>query len=216
MSSEKFSLRWNDFQENVAPSFGLLRQEEDLFDVTLVSEDEIQIPAHKLVLSASSSFFKSIFRKNGHSHPLLYLGGVNCRKLQFILDYIYHGEVQLYQEELDGFIEAAQKLRIEGLRKDQENLATKEEEANMKTINENTFIDSYDDFKSDIVEVEEKFKTQRTRQTSLTLAKTEGSVSVDMSQLAQKIEEMTGKIDGVYTCRNWENCKRQNPADEAH
>ena len=91
MNSEKFSLKWNDFQKNVSQSFGLLRQEEDLFDVTLVSEDEIQIPAHKLVLSASSSFFKSILRKNAHSHPLLYLGGVNSRKLHFILDYIYHG-----------------------------------------------------------------------------------------------------------------------------
>ena len=47
MHSEKFSLKWNDFQKNVSQSFGLLRQEEDLFDVTLVSDDEMQIPAHR-------------------------------------------------------------------------------------------------------------------------------------------------------------------------
>ena len=201
MSSEKFALRWNDFQENVSQSFGLLRQEEDLFDVTLVSEDEIQIPAHKLVLSASSSFFKSILRKNAHSHPLLYLGGVNSRKLNFILDYIYHGEVQLYQEELDGFIDAAQKLRIEGLRKEQGDVASREEDINVNA--KNRFTDSYDDFKSDIIEEDEKFETRKRKPTSRTLVQTGESVgAVSMNELDQKIEEMTGKIGGVYTCRS--------------
>ena len=202
MNSEKFSLRWNDFQENVSQSFGLLRQEEDLFDVTLVSEDEIQIPAHKLVLSASSSFFKSILRKNAHSHPLLYLGGVNSRKLNFILDYIYHGEVQLYQEELDGFIDAAQKLRIEGLRKEQGNVTPKEEDFNIKAKKPNNFsTDSYDDFKSDVVEEVENCQTQKRKATSRILVQT-GDTVVNMAELEQKIEEMTGKIEGVYTCRN--------------
>ena len=72
---EKFSLKWNDFQTNVSDSFNLLRTEQELFDVTLVSDDEVQISAHKLVLAASSSFFKSIFTKNPHSEPMIYLGG---------------------------------------------------------------------------------------------------------------------------------------------
>ena len=32
-----------------------------------------------------------------------------------ILDYIYHGEVNLFQEQLDSFLESAQKLEVEGL-----------------------------------------------------------------------------------------------------
>ncbi len=71
--SEKFSLQWNDFQAVVSQSFSALRQEKDFFDVTLVSDDEVQISAHKLVLSACSAFFKSILKRNSHSHPLLYL-----------------------------------------------------------------------------------------------------------------------------------------------
>ena len=202
MNSEKFSLRWNDFQENVSQSFGLLRKEEDLFDVTLVSEDEIQIPAHKLVLSASSSFFKSFFRKNAHSHPLLYLGGVNSRKLNFILDYIYHGEVQVYQEDLDGFIEAAQKLRIEGLRKDQENMDPNVGDFKIKAGYENSIYDESSDesyFDGD----EENLKNSKTPERNLsgrTMIPTGGSSSTP--ELAQKIEELTMKIDGVYTCRN--------------
>ena len=35
--------------------------------------------------------------------------------LKFILDYIYHGEVSIFQEQLDSFLEIAQKLEVEGL-----------------------------------------------------------------------------------------------------
>ena len=74
---EKFSLKWNDFQSSASQAFQLLRKEEDFFDVTLVCDDEVHLPAHKLVLSASSNFFKSMLRKNSHSHPMIYLSGIN-------------------------------------------------------------------------------------------------------------------------------------------
>ena len=45
--SEKFSLKWNDFHSNVSKSFELLRNEEYLQDVTLVSDDGHHISAHK-------------------------------------------------------------------------------------------------------------------------------------------------------------------------
>ena len=115
MMSEKFSLRWNDFQSVVSHSFSLLREEADLSDVTLLSEDQTQLAAHRVVLSASSEFFRNIFRSNKHSHPLLYLGGVKTHNLQFILDYIYHGEVLICQDQLNEFLESAQKLNIKGL-----------------------------------------------------------------------------------------------------
>ena len=124
--SEKFSLKWNDFQTTVSNSFGILRQEKDFLDVTLVSDDETQISAHKLVLSACSGFFKSILRNNSHSHPLLYLSGIHSTNLSLVLDYIYQGEVQIYQEHLDSFLEVAQKLKIEGLLRNTSNVKYEE------------------------------------------------------------------------------------------
>ena len=113
--SERFSLKWSDFQSVVSQSFSVLRQEADFYDVTLVIDDHTQISAHKLVLSASSDLFKSILRKNHLSHPLLYLSGVDSTSLGFVLDYIYQGEVEIYQNELDNFLEVAQKMKIDGL-----------------------------------------------------------------------------------------------------
>ena len=93
--SEKFSLKWNDFQTNVTKSFSKLRKEEDFYDVTLVSDDQKQISAHKLVLSSCSEYFKNILKHNKHQHPLLCLEGIDSQELNNVLDYIYYGEVQV-------------------------------------------------------------------------------------------------------------------------
>ena len=112
---EKFCLKWNDFQTNVTSTFSRLRREEDFFDVTLVSNDQQHISAHKLVLSASSQLFKNILKKTSHSNPLIYLNGFTSKELNFVMDYIYQGEVQIFQDDLDDFLNVAQKLKIEGL-----------------------------------------------------------------------------------------------------
>jgi len=114
--SEKFCLKWNDFHSNVSNSFGLLRNEEYLYDVTLVTNDSKQVSAHKLVLSACSEYFKNLFKNNSkHQHPLLLLDGISSMDLTNVLDYIYNGEVQIYQDYLDKFLVLAQKLKLEGL-----------------------------------------------------------------------------------------------------
>ena len=74
--SEKFCLKWNDFQSNVTKSFEAFRNDEHLHDVTLVSDDQNQATAHKIVLSASSEYFNNIFKKNKISNPFLCLEGL--------------------------------------------------------------------------------------------------------------------------------------------
>ena len=113
--NDKFCLKWNDFKSNASKTFGLLRDEDFLQDVTLVGDDNSQIEAHKLVLSACSEYFKDIFKNNKHSHPLLCLEGVTSAEIKNILDYIYNGELNIYQEELDRFLEVAQRFKLEGL-----------------------------------------------------------------------------------------------------
>merc|ERR1712004_734418 len=57
MASEKFCLRWNDFESNISVAFRELREEKDFFDVTLACDDS-QVQAHKVILSACSPFFR--------------------------------------------------------------------------------------------------------------------------------------------------------------
>ena len=121
LKMEKFSLRWNDFESNASKTFRNLRKEEHFFDVTLISDDEHIVSAHKLVLAASSDFFKNILKKSTHSNPMIYLPGVQSMDLDSIISYVYYGEVQLHQDSLDNFLDVAQKLRIQGLTEGQKN-----------------------------------------------------------------------------------------------
>ena len=113
-STEKFCLKWNDFERNVSFAFSELRDVGDLFDVTL-SCGEKQIQAHKLILSACSTFFRNIFKHNPHQHPLLYLRGIKYEELQSILDFMYHGEVNVAQADLSNFLLVAEDLQVKGL-----------------------------------------------------------------------------------------------------
>ena len=68
-----------------------LRTEKELFDVTLACDDGT-IEAHKVVISASSSFFRNVFKKAKQPHPFIYLRGVDYQFLEALLDYIYTGK----------------------------------------------------------------------------------------------------------------------------
>jgi len=114
MSSEKFCLRWNDFERNISSAFRDIREEKEFFDITLACDDE-QLQAHKVILSACSSFFKNVLRRNHHQHPLLYLKGVSFRDMEAVLNFMYHGEVNVAQDDLNSFLQVAEDLRVKGL-----------------------------------------------------------------------------------------------------
>lgn len=59
--SEQFSLRWNNFSNNLTSGFLNHLTENDLVDVTLAVEGQL-LQAHKLVLSVCSPYFKNIFK----------------------------------------------------------------------------------------------------------------------------------------------------------
>ncbi len=119
--TDNFCLRWNDFAENVSGAFRDLRDENDLFDVTLACSDAgtRTLQAHKVILSACSNFFKGMFRQQMHSqrhpNPYIYLRGVSFTDLASILDFIYNGEVNVAQEDLNSFLAVAEELQIKGL-----------------------------------------------------------------------------------------------------
>jgi len=115
MASEKFCLRWNDFEANISSAFREIRDDKEFFDVTLASEDENQIQAHKVIIGACSPFFRNILRKNSHNHPLLYLKGVKYKELVSVLNFMYHGEVNVAQDDLNSFLAVAEELRVKGL-----------------------------------------------------------------------------------------------------
>ena len=113
--SEKLCLQWNDFKANTNSAFGRLRDDKEFTDVTLACEDGQQMEAHKVILAASSPFFETILQRNKHPHPLIYLKGFQSQDLLAILDFLYFGEANVYQENMDSFLAIAEELKLKGL-----------------------------------------------------------------------------------------------------
>ena len=120
-SSEKFCLKWNDFEQNVITFYHEMRKQSDFTGVTLASEGDTQIEVHKFVFIACSPFFRSLLKKNHHSHPMIYMRGLRTKDLEAIIDLIYHGETNIHQEDLNGFLALAEELQLKGLAGSQEN-----------------------------------------------------------------------------------------------
>ena len=192
--SKKFSLKWKDFYSNASKSFEVFRNEDYLHDVTLISYDQHQITAHKLVLSSSSEYFKNIFKNNKVANPFICLEGVSSTDLNNILDYIYNGEVQIYEEHINRFLSIAQRFKIEGL------LGEKKEEE--KEEEEEEIVPDFEphpkpNFSPSIPRVKRQEKVKSDPDTAIQL-----NNSIDNFDIDQKLyENMERNSDATYSCK---------------
>lgn len=118
--TEKLCLQWNNFQQNITDSFNKMRENSDFSDVTLVCEDDYQFEAHRVILSACSPIFMKMLKNNKHSHPMIYMRGLKAKHLKAVIDYIYNGEANVYQEDLEAFLVLTEELKIKGLAEDED------------------------------------------------------------------------------------------------
>jgi len=111
---DQYSLNWNNYKFSMTDSLKIIIQEEDFVDVTLHTEGKT-LKAHKVYLSACSSYFKNVLKgTNLWQHPILFLE-VPFQDLQKILEFVYYGEVQVSQKRLQSFLKSAEVLKINGL-----------------------------------------------------------------------------------------------------
>ena len=75
----------------------------------------LQVRAHKVVLSSSSSFFRQFLRDHTQPNPWLFLRGVEAKLLDWLMDFIYLGEVMVTQESFPSFLALARDLGVRGL-----------------------------------------------------------------------------------------------------
>ena len=196
--SEKLCLQWNDFKDNVKVAFANFREDKDFSDVTLACEDGEQFEAHKLVLAASSPFFQNLLVRNKHPHPLLYMRGVKSDDLFAILDFLYNGEANVDQNNLDSFLSIAEELQLKGLRsqeKDEEALQGK-----LKT----EFIPVNPNFKKTKCKTNDLHPEIDLNNRSLALP---NLLSGDIQELDNQVQSMMEKGSTVMTCGKDKNGK---------
>ena len=192
---EKLCLQWNNFKENITNAFVTLRDDSDFSDVTLVSEDGKQFGAHRLVLALSSPFFQNVFRKAKHTHPLIYMRGMKSKNLQAIIDFLYRGEANVYQEDLNSFLVIAEELQLKGLTGDvngmehQKNTQERKEEFPRNEATKFQHLESNANVgQREINEYDPPSKTL--------------ALTSDLEELNNQLVSMMVKTSGVGACRN--------------
>jgi len=140
---ELLNIAWPEYSSNISKTLKNLKKNEELSDVTLVCEVG-KISAHKLVLLNGSSFFQDILTKHVHEHPLIFVTGVQLDHLRHIINFMYDGEINVAQEDIEILIKTADQLKIKGLASEQsrkEDIKTghKEEENTENETNDEEF-----------------------------------------------------------------------------
>ncbi|XP_064103811.1 longitudinals lacking protein, isoforms H/M/V-like isoform X2 [Macrobrachium nipponense] len=114
MNQDQFLLKWNNHQTNFVEVFSYLRTQDAFVDVTLACDGK-SFSAHKVVLSACSPYFQTLFQTNPCKHPIVFLKDVKGQELEALIEFIYKGEVSVSQSELGSLISTAENLKIKGL-----------------------------------------------------------------------------------------------------
>lgn len=94
--------------------FTTLLNTQTLVDVTLAAEGK-HLQAHKVVLSACSTYFQALFVDNPSRHPIVILKDVTFADLRTMVDFMYYGEVNVTEEQLPQVLDTAKLLKIKGL-----------------------------------------------------------------------------------------------------
>ncbi|XP_026461862.1 zinc finger and BTB domain-containing protein 12-like isoform X2 [Ctenocephalides felis] len=123
-SDQQFCLKWKTFPSSLSSQFKTLIDNEDFVDVTIACAGSL-VGAHKLVLSACSPYFRTIFKNNPCQHPVLLLLDVEAKHIKALLQFVYCGEVDISRSDLPQFLQIAEHLQIRGLA-----------DKNQETINE--------------------------------------------------------------------------------
>ena len=85
------------------------------------SGEVVTLYAHKVILAACSPFFEALLSSPAMTSqgqlPVVYLNGAEVNQVNHILDFIYHGQVNVGQDDLNSFLALAEDLKIKGISK---------------------------------------------------------------------------------------------------
>lgn len=114
MEVDAFCLRWNNHQPNLINMVQELLSQFN--DVTLLCEDRA-IRAHKLVLSACSGYFRRLLTSTLESqqHPFIFFKDVKASEMTAVMRFMYEGQVDIQQQELEGVLRLARTLEVTAL-----------------------------------------------------------------------------------------------------
>ena len=105
------------FCVELAKRLNMLRKQDHLCDVTLVTKDDTEFKAHRNVLSAASPFFHKLFQSDmkENQEGIARFEEISGSVMEDALQFIYTGSVEVTQENSEDLIATANYLLHSGL-----------------------------------------------------------------------------------------------------
>ena len=107
------------FCVELAKRLNMLRRQDHLCDVTLVTKDDKEFKGHRNVLSAASPFFCKLLHSDmkENREGIVRFEEISGAVMEDVLEFIYTGSVEVTQENSKDLIAAANYLLIPGMKK---------------------------------------------------------------------------------------------------
>ncbi|XP_057305833.1 kelch-like protein 20 [Hydractinia symbiolongicarpus] len=102
---------------NVCEVLNIFRESGELCDVVLYTDEGMKLPAHKVVLSACSPYFRAMFTTNfiEAREPVIYLKHTDGYALRDMIDYFYSGKLTVNCYNVEEIIKLANVLQLKDL-----------------------------------------------------------------------------------------------------
>ncbi|XP_058463530.1 broad-complex core protein isoforms 1/2/3/4/5 [Malaya genurostris] len=113
--AQTYCLRWNNHKSNLVEILDALSKMECYVDCTIYVDEQVQFKAHRVVLAANSPYFQSILQDVPMDHCSILFPGVQEFEMRAILEYMYTGEVNVTQAQIEPIMEIAKQLEVKGL-----------------------------------------------------------------------------------------------------
>ena len=222
MAVSRVALKSGSYEENIKSFISEIKGQKELTDVTLVSGDGQHLEAHRMILSAFSPLLRAMFgQKSKSPNTLVFLRSVSSKCMVAMVDFMYLGEVNILEENLQEFLDLAKDLQIKGLA-DEEGLVERgvpqklEKETDLIRTCKN--FDNFDDTeqhqltkdmnikpkKENTEEERTQFVTTEENTDVAKSMKTNGAIS--LQGLEEILSNLMVKIEGGFSCKN---CDKQ-------
>ena len=114
-SDKDLTLTWANYNQKLSQAFRRYLDSQLFCNVTLSAEGRT-VKCHQEILSACSNWFENILSSvESYQHPIILLKDVSFIELEYIVNFMYSGEVVVPQEEIQSFLKTAELLEIKGL-----------------------------------------------------------------------------------------------------
>ena len=117
-AATKLRLQWRDHGNELSKLSREVFGNDDFTDVTLTCLGGSPYHAHKMVLAAASTYFRNFFKEvqcKIQQHLVIFMKDMAPAEMEYLLQFIYLGEVDIPSTDLERLITISRELGIVGL-----------------------------------------------------------------------------------------------------